>query len=165
MRGEILNTGIEAQLRTQLLSRRNIGWEMNVNVATNDSEVRKLTGDETTLVVGSVQHRIGYPAHSWFRERVVSREFNPSTGRTINALCDNGEGGTTPCFDAAGRVIAPRVFLGRTTPTFEGSVSSTLSFLQAFRLSGMLDYKSGFSKFDNNLRALLPGFQSVHREH
>lgn len=151
--GEILNTGIEAQLRTQLLSRRNIGWEMNVNVATNDSEVRKLAGSDTTLIVGSVQHKLGYPAHAWFRERVVSAEYNPSTRRTINALCDDGQGGTTPCFDAAGRVIAPRVFLGRTTPTLEGSVSSTLSFLQAFRLSGMLDYKSGFSKFDNNLRA------------
>jgi TonB-linked SusC/RagA family outer membrane protein len=151
--GEILNQGIEAVLRGTLLSGRRVGWDMTLNIATNDGEVKKLIGRDTTIVVGSVQHRIGYPAASWFRERVVSAEFDPVTRRAINAMCDDGRGGATPCFDAAGRVIAPRVFLGRTTPSTEASISSTLRFLERFRLYGMVDFKTGFKKFDNNLRA------------
>ncbi|CAN5853379.1 TonB-dependent receptor [soil metagenome] len=151
--GEILNQGIEAQIRAQVLNRRNFGWDLNFNLATNDSEVRRLTGEDTTIVVGSVQHRIGYPAWAWFRERVVSAEFNPATGRTTNVMCDNGQGGATPCFNAAGQVIAPRVYLGRNTPATEGSITSTFSFLEHFRLYGMMDFKRGFKKWDNNLRA------------
>ncbi|MBA2671812.1 MAG: TonB-dependent receptor, partial [Gemmatimonadetes bacterium] len=151
--GEILNQGIEAQLRAQVLNRRNFGWDLNLNLATNDSEVRKLIGEDTTIVVGSVQHRIGYPAWAWFRERVVSADFDPTTGRTTNVMCDNGQGGATPCFNAAGQIIAPRVYLGRNTPATEGSITSTFSFLERFRLYGMMDFKRGFKKWDNNLRA------------
>jgi TonB-linked SusC/RagA family outer membrane protein len=151
--GEILNQGIEALLRATVLNRPRFGWDMTFNLATNRGEVKKLIGRDTTIVVGSVQHRIGYPAGSWFRERVVSAEFDPVTKRAINPMCDDGRGGATPCFDASGRVIAPRVFLGRTTPSTEGAVSSTLRFLDRFRLYGMVDFKSGFKKFDNNLRA------------
>ena len=150
--GEILNTGIEAQLRATLISQPRLGWDMTFNIATNDGEVKKLTGDDTTIVAGSVQHRIGYPAWSWFRERVVSADFDPVTGRAVNVMCDDGRGGATPCFSATGAVIAPRVYLGRTTPSTEGAVSSTVRFLERFRLYGMLDFKTGFRKWDNNLR-------------
>ena len=150
--GEILNTGIEAQLRATVISQPRLGWDVTFNVATNSGEVKKLTGDDTTIVAGSVQHRIGYPAWSWFRERVVSADFDPVTGRAVNVMCDDGRGGSTPCFSATGAMIAPRVYLGRTTPSTEGALSSTLRFLEHFRLYGMLDFKTGFKKWDNNLR-------------
>ncbi len=149
--GEILNTGIEAELRAQVLNTRNFGWNLNFNLATNRGEVRRLTGEDTTIVVGSVQHRIGYPAHSWFRERVVSAEFNEQ-GTAINVMCDDGAGGATPCFNAAGQVIAPRVFLGRTTPSHEGAITSTFRLFDNFRLHAMVDFKGGYKKWDNNLR-------------
>ncbi|MGH7717830.1 MAG: SusC/RagA family TonB-linked outer membrane protein [Gemmatimonadaceae bacterium] len=151
--GEILNHGIEAVLRGTLLDRRRFGWDVTLNLATNDGEVKKLIGADTTIVVGNLQHRIGYPASSWFWQRVVSADFDPVTGRAINAMCDDGNGGATLCFDASGRVVAPRVFLGRTTPSTEGSISSTFRFFERFRLFGMLDFKRGHKKFDNNLRA------------
>jgi TonB-linked SusC/RagA family outer membrane protein len=151
--GEILNQGIEALIRGTILNSERLGWDVTLNLATNDGEVRRLNGRDTTLFgLGSIQHRIGYPAWSWFRERVVSAEYDPATGRAINVMCDDARGGATPCFNASGRVIAPRVFLGRSTPSTEGSLSSSLRFLGRFQLSGMLDFKRGFSKTDNNLR-------------
>lgn len=150
--GQILNQGIEAMLRATLLNRERLGWDMTLNVATNKGEVKRLNGRDTTIVAGSVQHRIGYPAWSWFRERVVSAEYDPTTRRTRNEMCDDGRGGVTPCFDANRRVIAPRVFLGRTTPSTEGSLSTNFRFFERFRLQGMVDFKSGFKKWDNNLR-------------
>lgn len=58
-----------------------------------------------------------------------------------------------PCYDAGGQVIAPRVYLGRTTPAFEGSLSTTLRFFDRLSLYTLVDVKTGYRKFDNNLRA------------
>ena len=150
--GQILNQGIEAVVRANILDLRQFGWDLNVNLSTNSGDVQELNGRDTTIVVGSVQHRIGYPAASWFRERVVSAELDPATGRAVNAMCDNAAGGTTPCFNAQGTVVAPRVYLGRTTPNFEGSLTTTFRIMQNARVHAMIDRKSGFKKWDNNLR-------------
>jgi TonB-linked SusC/RagA family outer membrane protein len=150
--GQILNQGIESVIRANVLNVRQFGWDLSMNLSTNKGEVQELNGRDTTIVVGSVQHRIGYPAASWFRERVVSATFDPVSGRAVNAMCDNGAGGTTPCFNAQGTVIAPRVYLGRTTPNFEGSLTSTFRIMQNARVHAMIDRKSGFAKWDNNLR-------------
>ena len=150
--GAILNTGVEALIKASLLSSRRFGWDVNLNLSKNKGKVERLNGLDTTIVVGSLQHRIGYAPWSFFRERVVSADFDPVTKRAINAMCDDGKGGSTPCFNANGGVIAPRVFLGRAVPDFEGSFSSTVRLFERFRVNGMLDFKSGYKKTDNNLR-------------
>lgn len=150
--GEIVNRGIEAQLKAQLLNRRALAWDVTVTAATNHAKVVKLAGGDTTIVSGSTQHRIGYAPRSWFRERVVSASYDPATDQLSDILCDDGAGGTTPCYDANGQVIAPRVYLGRTTPAFEGSFSTTLRFFGRLSLYAMVDVKTGYRKFDNNLR-------------
>jgi len=151
--GEILNRGFEALLKAQLVERPNVSWDMTLTAATNHSEVLKLAGRDTTIIFGSWQHRIGYAPRSVFRERVVSATYNQATNTISNAMCDNGAGGTVPCYNAAGTVTAPRVFLGRTTPSFEGSISTGLRLWNRLTLNSMLDVKTGYKKFDNNLRA------------
>jgi hypothetical protein len=89
---------------------------------------------------------------SYWDYRIVSAEFN-ANGTTRNPQCDNGTGGVTPCLDASGAVIAPRVFYGRTDPANEGSFSSTATFLQRFRLFALVDWKTGHTQFNNNVRA------------
>jgi TonB-linked SusC/RagA family outer membrane protein len=150
--GAIRNRGIEALLKAQILTGQRFGWDVNLNLSHNSGKVERLNGRDTTIVVGSLQHRIGYAPWSFFRERVVSADFDPATGRAINAMCDDANGGVTPCFNANGGVIAPRVYLGRAVPSFEGAFTSNFRFLERFRLSGMLDFKSGFVRTDNNLR-------------
>jgi hypothetical protein len=61
-------------------------------------------------------------------------------------MCDNGSGGTVACSDA------PQVYLGRIMPDLEGGFSSTLTLFNRLRLFGQLDFKTGFSKLDGNLR-------------
>jgi hypothetical protein len=136
-----------------MMNRRNLSWEMTLTAATNSGQVEKLSGRDTTIITGSTQHRIGYAPRAWFRERVVSAEFNAATNTVTNILCDNGAGGSTPCYNAAGQVIAPRIYLGRSTPAFEGSVSSTVRVFERLSFYAMLDVKTGYRKFDNNLRA------------
>jgi TonB-linked SusC/RagA family outer membrane protein len=150
--GAILNRGVEALLKAQIITGQRFGWDASLNLSKNSGKVERLNGRDTTIVVGSLQHRIGYAPWSFFRERVVSADFDPVTGRAINAMCDDARGGTTPCFNANGGVIAPRVYLGRAVPSFEGSFSSNVRMFERFRVSGMLDFKSGYKKTDNNLR-------------
>lgn len=150
--GVIQNKGIEALLRAQIISGQTYGWDMNLNISANSGKVVKLSGTDTTIVSGSLQHRIGYAPYSYFRERVVSADFDATTGKAINVMCDDGVGGSTPCFNTNGQVIAPRVYLGRAVPPVEGSLSSTVRFLTHFRLNAMVDFKTGYKKFDNNLR-------------
>ena len=150
--GAILNRGVEALIKGQILNGTRFGWDATLNLSHNNGKVERLNGRDTTIVVGSLQHRIGYAPWSFFRERVVSADFDPATGRAINAMCDDARGGVTPCFNANGGVIAPRVYLGRAIPSFEGSFSSNMRFFERFRVTGMVDFKSGYKKTDNNLR-------------
>ena len=150
--GAILNQGLEAALKTQVVNNRSFGWDMNFTISHNWSEVKKLNGTDTTIVSGYIQHRIGYAPWSWFVEQVVSADFDPVTKKAINPMCKDGKGGTTPCLDANGRVIAPRVYFGRVNPATEGSVSSNFRFLQNFRANVLVDYKAGFKRLDNNYR-------------
>jgi TonB-linked SusC/RagA family outer membrane protein len=151
--GEILNTGFEALLRAQLLSRPDLAWDVTLTAATNNAEVTKLAGGDTTIISGSFQHRIGYAPRSWFRERAVSATYNPTTNTVTDIMCDDGSGGTVPCYNAAGQIIAPRIYQGRSTPSFEGSISTGLRLFNRLTLNSMLDVKTGYRKYDNNLRA------------
>jgi TonB-linked SusC/RagA family outer membrane protein len=151
--GEILNTGIEAVLKTQILNRPAVAWDLTLTAATNHSEVIRLAEGDTTIISGSVQHRIGYAPRSYFRERAVSATYDPGTNTVTNIMCDDGSGGVVPCYDEAGLVVAPRVYQGRTTPSFEGSISTGLRILDRLTLNSMVDVKTGYKKYDNNLRA------------
>ena len=48
-------------------------------------------------------------------------------------------------------MIAPKVYMGHSLPTTEGSLSNTFRYGR-FRLYVMMDFQDGFSKLDNNLR-------------
>src|SRR5438132_8030221 len=49
---------------------------------------------------------------------------------------DDGKGGTMAC------ASAPAVYIGRTTPSFEGGFSTTLTLWNRLRLYGLLDFRS-----------------------
>jgi len=150
--GEILNQGIEMLLKAQIINRENLSWESNLNLSKNSGKVVRLSGKDTTIDLGSVSHRIGYAPWSFFSYRVISAQYDAATQRAINPICDDGKGGTIACYNAAGLIQAPKVYLGRTVPAVEGAWSNTVRFFDHFRASGMIDFKAGYKRLDNNLR-------------
>src|SRR5690606_22643085 len=135
--GKIRNRGFEALLRGTLLSTSRVTWDALFSIARNDSEVLFINDEETRIVVSSdfgVEHRVGYPLGAWFHRRVVSADFD-ETGRVILAsmMCDDGEGGTTPCYSGT-TPVAPYVYLGRGEPKYEGTISTTLTLGERIRL-------------------------------
>ncbi len=150
--GEITKYGFELGLKGQLINQPRYGWDMRFNVAGNAGSVKRLSGTDTTIDLGSLSHRVGYAPWSWFSYRVISATYDPATRKAINPICDNGAGGSIPCYNASGTVQAPKVYLGRAVPPIEGSWTNTVRFLGHFRFYGMIDYAKGFKRLDNNLR-------------
>jgi TonB-linked SusC/RagA family outer membrane protein len=150
--GEIIKQGIELGLKAQVIDRQSWGWDVNATVGTHSSKIKRLNGTDTTIDLGSASHRIGYAPFDYFSYKVLSATYDPATRKAINPICDNGNGGSMPCYNAAGRIQAPKVYLGHLIPTAEGSITSTIRFLKNFRVYGMFDYSTGYKRLDNNLR-------------
>lgn len=148
--GEMVNRGVEMMLDAHVLSRRNADWSLSLNLATNENEVLDLGTELETLVLSSqfgVESRVGFPASSFFHRRVLSAEVN-ADGQTLNPMCDGGPeagGEAVPCAEA------PNVYLGRTTPSLEGALSSSLTLFERLGVTAVMDFKGGHHKWDGNL--------------
>ena len=159
--GKIRSQGVELSMRYAAVARENLNIDLGFNVSKNDNQVMDLgdlplpvdeNGDKY-IQFGAQRHIRGRPVASWYDFRVVSAKFDPTTKRATDPLCDNGKGGTTPCLDARGQPIAPRVFLGRPDPSLEGSYNATVTLLKRWRLYAQFDFKGGNVTLNNNDRA------------
>ena len=155
----IRSQGIEAQARASLIERERFNLDLNVTASHNDNKVMDIGAapgtplDQQFIGTGAIRHQVGYPVGSFWELRVLSAEFDPANpGKTKNAMCDDGHGGATPCLNAAGQAIAPRVYMGRGDSPNEGSISSTATFFKSFRLYALVDWKQGNKQFDNDKR-------------
>ena len=155
--GRIDKHGIELGLRGQIIERRNFGWDMQVNLATNASTIKQLSGSvgDTSIDLGTAPplgHRVGYSPFDLFTYNVVSATYDPTTKRAINPQCMDPHGAIGPCFvPNTTNVQAAKVYFGHSLPTRQGSVSTTLRYGR-FRYYVMGDFQAGFNKLDNNLR-------------
>ena len=154
--GEITNSGFEVSLDAQLVESSGFSWDVGLNFSSNSSEILQLSGEagDTSIVFNSwssMEHRVGHPPYSWFGVDVVSSDLD-ANGNTVNAQCSDGRGGTTPCFDAGGTTIAPRVFLGRAIAPYEISLTSDIAVGNNLRFHVLITSEQGHKRFDNTLR-------------
>jgi TonB-linked SusC/RagA family outer membrane protein len=167
----IRNWGTELLLRGTPVRKDAFEWDLTFGLAMNDSEIeslgtpeailelRRLSGTPDFVTGGfAIKHQVGYPIGSYFEQRVVSAVLLPN-GRadSTRVMCDDGKGGTMVCAGADLRYgtadDAPDVYLGRSIPRFEGSVSSTLTLWKNLRAYALLDFKRDFLKLDGNVRS------------
>ena len=155
--GRIDKHGIELSLKGQILNQRNYGWDVQFNIATNSSTIKRLSGTvgDTAIDLGTappLAHRVGYSPFDLFTYNVVSATYDPATKKAINPQCLDAQGATMSCFvPGTTNVQAPKVYFGHSLPTTEGAITSTFRFSR-FRYYVMADFQRGFNKLDNNLR-------------
>jgi TonB-dependent SusC/RagA subfamily outer membrane receptor len=155
--GRIDKHGIELGLRGQVINRRDFGWDLQINVATNASTIKQLSGavGDTSIDLGTAPplgHRVGYSPFDLFTYNVVSATYDATTKKATNPMCMDSHGAVAPCFvPGTTNVQAPKVYFGHSLPTNEGSLASTLRFYR-IRFYAMADFQRGFNKLDNNLR-------------
>jgi TonB-linked SusC/RagA family outer membrane protein len=158
--GELQNRGVELLLRGQPVTTPNLTWDMTFSFSRNRSEVADLGGQQSIIAdpAFGIEHRVGMPVGGWYHRRVVSADFD-AQGRVNRAsmMCDDGQGGTVTCYTilpggAIGVASAPAVFLGHSSPQNEGAVSSTFTLFNRLRLYGLVDFKTGYKKWDHVTR-------------
>jgi outer membrane receptor protein involved in Fe transport len=149
--GAIRNHGFELQLSATAIRKENTDLQLNFSFSRNSNEVTDL-GEGVNELDRVLGPKVGFPVDAIFRRKVISADFDAATGRAINVLCDDGNGGGVACGSA------PGVYLGVWDPRSEGSFSANLTLGRRLRLYGLVDFKLGNKHFDNNRRALCQVF-------
>ena len=149
--GEVRNSGAEFKATIAALTGERFSWDLSASVSSNTSEITDL-GGQPPIFVGTFpraqRHQLGYPVAAFFGQRIVSANLD-AAGRAIDLQCDGGPGASGPVACAS----APVVYLGRSTPKYEGAVTSTVRLWRHVRLYTMVDFKEGHKRFDTNMWA------------
>lgn len=151
--GSLTKHGLEIALHGTPYQTANTEWTIGLNIATADNKVTSLNGATFLQASANVRHVVGYPVGSWFGQKVVGSTLN-SDGSVTDVMCDDGTSAhhAIACKNPDGTLNAPQLFLGRTLPNFEASVTSTLRVFKNFEFFVMLDTKRGYKKLDGDLR-------------
>jgi TonB-linked SusC/RagA family outer membrane protein len=156
--GSIRNAGSELMIRGTPLRTDRIELDLTLNYAANDNEVLSLIDGATFFNSGSfTRHVIGHPAFGFWERRVVAATLG-ANGRIVgnSVMCDDGNGGSVLCAGAdlafGTSDDAPLVYIGRSVPPREGSLSGNLTLFGSWRLYSMVDFKRGHRKIDGNTR-------------
>lgn len=153
--GELDNWGIEIALEGTPVRTRDFGLDLRFSIATNNSELKDLGGDERIVLNSAFgsEHRVGDPIGSWYKPKLLDVDVSTNEiGAPVvsNYICADGQGGQMSCFDEGGSLIAPDVFIGQSIPRYEGAFSATFHFLGNFRAYALIDYKGGHHKWNYN---------------
>ena len=142
--GEVSNSGIEVALNATPIRRENLRWNLAFTLATNENEIVSLGGVRISPTASGNEQIEGFPISGIFFRKVVSAEYD-ANGKLANVMCDGGTGKSGK--EAGGVPVAcskaPTVFWGGPLPTWQGSLSSTLTLFDDLRLYAMVDYQGG----------------------
>ena len=136
-----MNEGIEALVNLTLLDRKSFGWDVTLNGSHNTNKILSLGVDATgkpnpTIGTGTTRDSVGLPANGYF--------YQPYTWSDANhdGLIDPTEV----------NVSANSVYMGYSQPRDIFSVQNGFDlFNHKIRLTGLIDYKGGFSVFNTTV--------------
>lgn len=149
--GKIRNTGLELQVKGSVLRRENLDWDLAFTSSYNTNRVLDMRGIPPLPIGPTQQTRQGWPLASFFGPKVIGATV-ADDGTVSNIRCDGGRGrdGLEPGGPAVDCATAPRVYLGRNTPKWEGSLASNVTLLRRLELSALMDYSIGSMAYSYN---------------
>lgn len=144
--GNLLNDGIELELSSTNISRKNFTWSTDFNFTWQRSLVRSLPNGGSDIIYGDggmYIHREGEPIYSFYLPEW--KGVDPDTGHGEFWIDpDDRSKGVTNYYTEAGSTI-----VGKALPDFTGGVTSTMTFLDGLiDLSFLISYQFGGSLFD-----------------
>ncbi len=155
--GQVDRSGLEWLFRYQPVSTENVTLDLTLSGSSLGYEIVSLgTGTDVVSLASNIEHRVGYAPGAWWDRRIVSADYDPATNAVSNVMCDDGNGGSVAC------ATAPRVFLGNTIPTREGSFGIAGTFFRNWRVNVFFDYRGGYKKLDGNDRVRCSLFNLCH---
>ncbi len=127
--GESVSRGIETSIQVTPIETSSFTWNINANVAYNNSEVLKLglSDADTMITVGDVYQIVGRPLGQLYY-------YMQRTDANGNLIFDKNSG--YPVRSAS------RVNVGRNLPSWFGGITNTFNF-KGIILSALIDFKLG----------------------
>ncbi len=141
-RGELLNTGVEAQLETQNIVTEDFQWTTTFTATWKQNEVQSLPGGEPIL--SGAQRAIEGEELSWYM--LEYRGVNPDNGKPLWTGTD-GQPTSSPSGDAES-------IQGGILPNWNGSVSTTANY-KGFDLRARMTFKAGYSVYNDTKSFLM----------
>ncbi|MEW5919011.1 MAG: hypothetical protein AB1762_21585, partial [Gemmatimonadota bacterium] len=132
--GSIKNWGYEALVTTQVLSRRNVAWDLTIAGSHNSNKLITLgkdaAGKEVPPIIGAtIRQTPGYPINGWWLRPYT---YSDANGDGLIAVSE-------VTVDTAFK------FFGYSQPRLEVSVTNGLDlFNRALRIQALVDHKSGY---------------------
>jgi TonB-linked SusC/RagA family outer membrane protein len=138
--GKVRNTGWEASLRLDAVRMERLDASMGINLTTNKNRLIAI-GDTTIppITIGLQRHAEGYPLGGYWAPRY---EYADANG---DGLLQFDEVALTETQDNEDDGLS---FIGQPFPELELSFTGDVSFLNMFRLSGLLEFKGGHHQFN-----------------
>ena len=141
--GEVQNTGLEFLLRASPVRTRAISWDASLNGSTLKNEILEL-GTVGTFINNFRAFTEGRQIAAFWAHRV--RSVDAATGRATTS--DTAE------------------FVGNQLPTFQASLTNTVTLLRNIRVSALLEAKTGYYTYnvnqENRDRSRLNSFEVVN---
>lgn len=138
--GKMRNQGVELQINTLLMNRKNFQWTLALNLTSNNNKILKLATDEP--IVGSITiMEVGKSTSEFYMQEWAG--VDPATG-------------APRWYDKDGNYVysynqAAKRYLGSSDPKFYGGISTRFDFYN-FDLSFQFNYSYGNRLFINDLR-------------
>jgi TonB-linked SusC/RagA family outer membrane protein len=132
--GSIRNHGIEGLLTTQLLTQRNLAWDLTVSASHNSNKLITLgkdaAGRDVPPIIGATIRQVpGYPVNGAWLRKYTDKDANG------DGLIGANEVTVSPDF----------TFAGYTQPRLEVSFTNGIDlFNRALRIQTLIDHKSGY---------------------
>lgn len=144
--GHLLNDGVEVEISSQNISRRNFTWSTDFNFTWQRSVVKNLPNDGADIIYGDggmYIHREGQSMYSFYLP--VWKGVNPENGLGEFWVDPQDHSqGVTNYYSQAGSTI-----VGKALPDFTGGLTNTMTFLDGLLdLSFLISYQFGGSLFD-----------------
>lgn len=141
--GEVRNDGLEVLVNSRLLDRDKVRWNATVTAAWTENELTDIGIDASTgepippIIFGlggdSQRFQQGFPLGAFFQRPISFEDANNDGVIQV----DEVEVGDTA------------QFLGNPFPTREASFNTDITLFDVVKLSGLLDYRGGFSNFNS----------------
>ncbi len=136
--GRMDNSGFELALNAAAFTMPKFRWDMTFVFSTNNNEIKELEQFVPLSFSASQRHQEGYAFGSYFSEKIMIDANGDPMVVPVDAALDTLDG-----------VDDDHQFLGQPTPEWEGSFTSTISFLRYFTLYAFLDFKGGHQLFNS----------------
>jgi TonB-linked SusC/RagA family outer membrane protein len=138
--GSIQNTGWELNFNQRIIERRSLAIELGITASTNENKMLKLGDGISPIASGNRDTQRNLPGYPLFGLWSRSISFNDANNDGVLVLSELTFGDTA-------------VFQGNITPKYEMAFTPVVVLLNGrMRLTGQLDRKWGFIKFNNTLR-------------